>query len=114
MRVAEPPALQRRQGQQTPDSALHLQHASHAVMNLVVCLISLDQSVIGVGQCAVGVKALGLPTGQQPLKTRVIRDLEAAPQGVAAQTLGGQGQEHLAIQLEQSHGIAGKQRAGSL
>jgi hypothetical protein len=59
----------------------------------------------------VGVEAHGLAGGQQGREARVLGHLEAPAQGVARQAVNGQGHQGVAVQAQQGHRVAGKERA---
>ena len=70
-----------------------------------------NQAVIGVWQGAVGLKAHGLPCGQQLGKARVVAQAKAPPQRVGHQAVNRHGPQPLAFQPQQCHGIGGQQIA---
>jgi len=99
---------QRVQRQQAPGLAFHLQHHPHAVMHLELALAGLDQSVVGIGQRAVGRKP-GRPSGlEQTLQARMLGDAKAPAQGVRAQAVDGQRQQAVVLEPQQRDRIAGE------
>ncbi|MNV48310.1 hypothetical protein D3C71_1402090 [compost metagenome] len=109
-RVGKAPGHKCVQRQQAPGVAADHQRAAHAVMHFQRPGM-LDQAVIGIGQRAVGFEAQCLAMCEQGRQARVFGDAKAPAQRVAAEAIGGNRFEHLALQAQQRHGIARQQAA---
>ena len=69
------------------------------------------QPVIRIRQAAVGGETGGPGMLQQRGQARMLADPETSPQGVGAQAFHCQRHQHLAVESQQRHGIAGEQLA---
>ena len=113
-RVGKAAGLQRIQRQQAPGHAAQLQHTAHAVVHMQLgnrLAFVGDQTVVGVGQGAVWLKAHGLTGGQQLGKARVLGQTKAAAQRIGHQAINRHGVQPFALKFEQGDGIGGQQIA---
>ena len=70
-----------------------------------------DQTIVGVGQGAVRLKAHGLTGGQQLGEARVLGQTKAAAQRIGHQAINRHGLKPFALKFEQGDGIGGQQIA---
>ncbi|MNQ36405.1 hypothetical protein D3C85_499250 [compost metagenome] len=99
------------QSQQAPGLLVDVQRAAQAVVHFQMAVETLDQTVIGVGQRAVGGEAGQAAVPQQALEARVLADPEAPAEGIGAQAVDGQRHQGVAVQAQQGGGIGRQQRA---
>ncbi len=96
------------EGNQAPRALIDHQRAAHAVMYFQVGIGGVDQAVVRVGQLRVAGEAGWFRAAEQYLEAWVLADPEAPAQGIGAQAVHCQRHQPLAVQAQQSGGIAGQ------
>ena len=102
------------QGQQAPGLVVEVQRTPQAIMDFQVAVEAFHQTVVGIGQAAVGGEA-GRPAAlQEGLEARMFADPEAPAEGVRAEAVHRQRDQVFAVQAQQRGGVAGQQVAQGL
>ena len=95
--------------QQAPWLFVDADGATHAVVHGQMPLHAFDQSVIGVGQAAVGRKSQGSIRFEQGGEARMLFDAEPTAQRIAAQAVHGQRQQPTVLEAQQRGRVAREQ-----
>lgn len=103
--------VERIEGDQAPEFFIDKQWAAKAVVDFEVIVEAVDQTVVGIGQVAVGGEPGRAFAGQQHFKARMFADFEASTQGVSTQTVHRQWHQRFAVEAQQRGGITWQQSA---